>query len=311
MKLREIAKIIPGQLVGDGNVNLKNVAEIKEAKSGDLVFVLEPKLLASALSSPASAVIASNQADLKGKPGLLVNNPRGAMARILAFFAPKKKSFKGIHKSAVIAKSARLGKRLTIYPFVYIGENCLIGDDTTIYPHVTLYDGTVVGKRVILHSGCRLGIDGFGYIQENGRHLKIPQIGNVIIEDDVELYANVCVSRATLGSTVIGAGTKIDNLSHVAHNCKIGRDCAIVSLVGFAGSVSLGDRVQVGGQSGFAGHVTIGDDTAILARSGVTKSWPARSVISGFPAIGHQEDLKQIALLHQLPKTIKRFKLPQ
>lgn len=311
MKLKELAKIVPGLLTGDGEVTLRGVAPIEEAKSGDLVFVLDQKLLASALSSPASAVVAPAKANLGSKPGILVNNPRAAMARLLNLFAPKRKPFRGIHKSAVIAKSAKLGKRVVIYPFVYVGEDCIIGDDTILHPHVTLYDGTIVGKRVILHAGCHLGVDGYGYVQENGRHVKIPQIGNVIVEDDVELFANVCVSRATLGSTVIGSGTKIDNLSHVAHNCQIGRDCAIVSLVGVAGSVTLGDRVQVGGQTGFAGHVKVGADSVIVARSGVTKDWPAGSVISGFPAMDHKKELEQMALVRRLPEYFKRFKLPQ
>ncbi|NQT29471.1 MAG: UDP-3-O-(3-hydroxymyristoyl)glucosamine N-acyltransferase [Candidatus Saganbacteria bacterium] len=320
MKLKELAKLVCGKIVGNADLDVKGVSLVSEAESGDLVFVLEDKLLASAISSKASALVASSATAISGKPAIVVDDPRAAMAKILLCFAPKTPCPKGIHQTAIISKSCKIGKGVSIgaysvlgenvsigdntivYPQVYIGPKSQLGQDCIVHPQVSIYHNVIIGNRVVLHSGCRLGIDGYGYIQEKGKHVKIPQIGNVIIEDDVELYADVCVSRATLGSTVVGAGTKIDNLSHIAHNCKIGRDCAIVSLVGFAGSVTLKDHVYVAGQAGFNGHITIGENTVVMAKSGVTKDIPANSTISGFPAQDHKAEIKYRGALRRLAK---------
>ena len=162
------------------------------------------------------------------------------------------------------------------------------------------------GKRVILHAGASIGVDGYGFVFDEGKHKKIPQIGTVIIEDDVEIYSNTCVARATLGATIVKRGTKIDNLTHIAHNCVIGEDCALTSLLGFAGSVTFGNRVFVGGQAGFNGHISVGDNTVIMARAGITKSIPSNSIISGFPAQDHRKEMEMQALLHMLPKLYKK-----
>lgn len=305
MKLAELAKLVAGQVVGDANTEIRGVAPINEAKSGDLVFVLDDRFLASGLSSQASALLASSKAEIKGKSAILVDKPRYAMTKLLPLFAPKTKAFKGIDKTAVVPKSCKLGKGVTLGPYVVLGENVTIGSNTIIHPHVWIGDNCIIGKNVTLHSGCRIGVDGYGYVQEKGKHVKLPQIGNVIIEDDVDLYANVCVSRATLGSTVIGSGTKIDNLTHVAHNCKIGKDCAIVSLVGFAGSVTLEDHVYVAGQAGFNGHITIGENSIVMAKSGVTKDVPPNSMVSGFPAQDHRQEIALQAALRRLAKKAK------
>ncbi|MBN2058540.1 MAG: UDP-3-O-(3-hydroxymyristoyl)glucosamine N-acyltransferase [Candidatus Saganbacteria bacterium] len=302
MKLSELAKIVAGKVVGDDRAEIKSVSQIDEAKSGDLVFVLDDRFLASALSSPATAIVASSNNPVKGKPAILVKDPRMAMAKLLPLFAPKLAPFKGIHKTAIVPKSCRLGKDVAVGAYVVLGENVEIGDNSTIYPHVWIGDNSIIGKSVLLHSGCRIGVDGFGFVQEGGKHRKIPQIGNVIIGDDVELFANVCVSRATLGSTVIGSGTKVDNLTHIAHNCRIGKDCAIVSLVGFAGSVTLEDRVSVAGQAGFKGHITIGENSVVMARAGVTKDVPQNSVVSGFPAQDHRKEIAYQVALRRLAK---------
>jgi len=300
VKLKKLAKLVSGEIIGDGEVDIQNVSPIEAAGERDLVFVLEEKFLAPALSSSAAALVAPLSAKIENKPAVLVKNPRLAMAQILPLFAPRTKVNPGIHRTAVVAKSAKIGKRVTISPFVCIGEDCEIGDDTIIHPSVTIYDRVKIGKRVIIHSGARIGVDGYGYIPQGKSYLKIPQIGKVIIEEDVEIYANVCISRATLGSTIIGAGTKIDNLSHVAHNCKIGKNCAIVGLVGFAGSVTLKDHVSVGGQAGINGHVTVGENAVVMARAGVTKDIADNAVVSGFPAIDHSKDLKIQAVLRRL-----------
>lgn len=304
MKLKKLAALVSGEIVGDAEINIKGVAPIEEAGAGDLVFALEEKFLALALRSKASAMVApvSVSVSVTGKATILVSNPRLAMAQVLSLFAPKPKVSSGIHKSAVIAKSARIGKRVTIHPFVFVGEECEIGDDVVIHPSVTIYDRVKIGKRVIIHSGARIGVDGYGFVWHEGKYVKIPQIGTVVIEDDVEIYANVCISRATLGETRIGAGTKIDSLTHIAHNCKIGKNCAIVSLVGFAGSVTLKDNVQVGGMAGFSGHITVGENTIVMAKAGVTKDIPNNAIVSGFPAQDHAEEMKYQAALRRLAK---------
>jgi len=305
MKLKDLAKAVAGTVVGNEDVNIKSVSPINEAKEGSLVFVLEEKLLGPALKSKASAILTANKFTVKDKAAILVENPRKAMADVLFIFMPKTKAIKGIHKTALLAKTAAVGAGTSIGAYAVIGENVKIGKNCLIHPQVTIYDNTVIGNNVIIHSGTRIGVDGYGFVQEAGEHKKIPQIGNVVIEDDVELFANVCISRATLGSTVIGQGTKIDNLTHVAHNCKIGKHCAVVSLVGFAGSVTLKDHVTVAGQVGFSGHITIGENAIIMARAGVTKDVPPRSVVSGFPAQDHRKEMAYRASLRRLTQKNK------
>lgn len=310
MKLKKLAEIVSGEIVGEAEIEIKRACPVEEAGAGDLVFVLEEKFLAPALASRASALVApvSVSASVKGKPAILVKNPRLALAKILPLFAPKSKARHSIHKTAVIAASAKIGKRVTIHPFVFIGEEVEIGDDCVIHPSVTIHDRVKVGKRVILHSGARIGVDGFGFVWDEGKYVKIPQIGTVVIEDDVEIYANTCVARGTLGATRIGTGSKIDNLTHVAHNCVFGKHCAITALVGFAGSVTFKDHVSVGGMAGFNGHITVGENTVVMAKAGVTKDIPDNSVISGYPAIDHKKDLEIQALLHKLPEIHKKLK---
>lgn len=307
MKLKKLSELVSGSLVGDGETDIKRVSPVDEAGAGDLVFVLEEKYLAPALNSKAGAIIASLNSKIVGKPAVLVKNPRLAMAQILPHFAPKKPA-PFIHPSAVIAKSAKIGKRVTIYPFVYIGEHCEIGDDSTIHSNVSLYDRVKIGKRVILHSGVRIGVDGYGFVWHQGKHVKIPQLGSVMIEDEVEIFANVCISRGTLGTTRIGRGTKIDNLTHIAHNCNIGENCAIVSLVGFAGSVTLKDHVSVGGHAAFNGHITVGENTVVMGKAGVTKDFPPNSILSGFPAQDHSAEMKLQSTIRQMAKKYKSEK---
>lgn len=323
MKLKELAKLVSGEIVGNGELDIKAVSPIEEAKSGDLVFVLDNKFLASALKSKAAALVSYSKTKPRGKSAILVADPRRALAKILPFFAPQRRIAKGIHKSAVIPKSCKIGKKVSIGPFVVLGENVSIGNGTIIYPHtyigegskigdnciihsnVSIYDRATIGSRVILHSGSRIGVDGFGFVPQAGQHLKIPQIGTVIIEDDVEIYANVTIARGTLGATIIEAGTKIDCLSHIAHNCKIGKNCALVSLVGLSGSVTLKDHVYVGGQAGFSGHNTVGENSIVMARAGVTKDFPPNSVVSGFPAQDHRREMEFQAALRRLAKKSK------
>ena len=323
VKLKDLAKQVLGEVAGDGEVVIRGVSPVEAAKDGHLVFVLDNKLLDQAIKSKASAVVVPYRSKIKNKPALLVKDPRLTLAQLLPLFAPKKAALKGIHKTAVIPKSCKIGREVAlgpfvvlgenvsigaqtqIYPHTYVGDNSKIGSSCTIYPNVSIYDNSIIGKNVIIHTGVRIGVDGYGFAPQGEKHIKIQQIGNVIIEDDVEVYANVCISRGTLGSTIIGAGTKIDNLTHIAHNCKIGKNCAIVSLVGFAGSVTLGDHVYVAGQAGFRGHNTIGKNSVVMARAGVTKDFPANSIISGFPAQEHGREMKLQASLRKFSKKNK------
>lgn len=323
MRLKELASIVSGSVVGNGDQVIKAVAPIEEAQSGDLVFVLSRKFLQPALRSRASAVVAPSSLKISGKPAILVKDPRFALAKILPHFVPRKEKAKGVHATAVVPASCRIGKDVYLGAFVVLDENVSIGDGSRVFPHayigrdtrigrecvihsnVSIYEDVIIGDRVTLHAGARIGVDGFGYVQEAKRHIKIPQVGKVIIEDDAEIYANVCISRATLGATIIGAGTKIDNLTHVAHNCKLGKNCAVVSLVGFAGSVTLKDNVYVAGQVGMSGHISVGENSVIMARAGITKDIPSNSTVSGFPAQDHHREMEFQAALRRLAQKAK------
>jgi len=306
--LEEIASLIRGELNGNPKLVIKNAANLEDAQAGDLTFASDEKSADKFETSGASAaIVPDNLKKYPSKPHIKVNDLRLAMAKVLAIFEHKKELKPGIHKTAQISKSAKIGPGCTIMAGVVIGDNCEIGDGTIIYPNVVLYDRTIVGKRCILHAGVVLGVDGFGYAPVGGKYEKIPQIGNVVIGDDVEICANSCVSRSTMGSTIIKRGTKIDNLTHIAHNCKIGEDCAITALVAIAGSCELGDHVSIGGTSGVVDHVKIGENTVVMGRSGVTKDIPPNSVISGFPAQDHNKELEQQAALRRLPKVIEKL----
>ncbi|MBI5699323.1 UDP-3-O-(3-hydroxymyristoyl)glucosamine N-acyltransferase [Candidatus Saganbacteria bacterium] len=304
MTLAELAALVGGEVQGDPQAKIDGIATLEGAKNGDLVFVLEKNNLSAALKSPASALVVIKGTDTGKKSAILVKNPRLALARILKEFTPPLfKVEPGVHPTAVIDNTAKLGKDVSVGALSYIGPEVIIGDESIIHPQVTLYPGVKLGKRVIIHSGARIGVDGYGFAPAGNIHEKIPQIGSVVIGDDVEIYANTCIARGTIGDTVIGRGAKIDNLTHIAHNCVIGEDCAITALVGFAGSVTFGNHVTVGGQAGFNGHITVGENTVVMAKSGVTKDIPANSVISGFPAIDHKVDLKYQAALRKLLET--------
>jgi len=303
--LNELAELVSGQLFGDPKTKIKNISTIEDAGNGDLVFVLDDKHLAAALKSKASALVVSEKAKISIKPAILVRNPRLAMALILSKFSRPREIEVGIHKTAVIHKTAKIGKNVAIGPLVYIGPHTEIGDNTILYPQVTIYENVNIGQHCVIHSGARIGVDGYGFASAGGTFEKIPQIGGVIIGDEVEIYANVTIARGTLGNTVIGSGTKIDCLTHIAHNCEIGENCAIVSLVGFAGSVKLGRHVTVAGQAGFSGHNIIGNNAIIMARAGVTKDIPANSIVSGFPVQDHSREMKYQAALRRLTKKSK------
>lgn len=321
--VRELSELVGGELRGDGDCEITGVSSVEEAAPGDLVFAQDARYLRLAASSPASAIVAPAGSRNTGKPLILVNDPRYAFARILELFAPARKAPTGIDPTvhigddfrhgndlsvgfgAFIGANVTLGDRVTIHPRVFIADDVRIGSDVTIHPMAVIHRGIVIGDRVTIHSGAVIGSDGFGYVTVEGSHHKIPQIGNVVLGDDVEIGANSAIDRARTGSTEIGSGTKIDNLVHIAHNVKIGRNCLVVALVGIAGSVTIGDRVVLAGQTGVKDHVTIGDDAILAARAGAIGDIKSGTCVSGFPARDHNEQLKISAAMHRLPDLLK------
>ncbi len=325
VSLKELSEYLNESYYGDGEIVIKGVAGINEAAAGDITFAVKPKYIKSLSISKASAVIISPEVKVEDVkvPYIVSKNPYYAFARLLEFFFPAVKVKGGrqesgpLAQSAVIGKNARIyhgafidenaviGDNCVIYPGCFIGENARVGNNTWLYSNVTLRENCIVGADCIIHSGAVIGADGYGFVKHNGSYYKIPQIGNVEIEDCVEIGANVTCDRATIGSTRIGRGTKIDNLVHIAHNVQIGRNVLIVAQVGVSGSVDIGDDVTIAGQSGVVGHVSIGAGSVIAARSVVTSDIKPKSFVSGFPAKPHTEEMKIKAATRKLPNLVK------
>jgi UDP-3-O-[3-hydroxymyristoyl] glucosamine N-acyltransferase len=287
----EIAELLEGELNGDPNIIIKGISGIREAEEGDITFLANRKYYSLMQTTRASAVIIPKDISFNLKPIIKVENPSLAFAKLISIFSPMKVAHpKGIHPTALIGKDVELGKdigigaytvicdnvkigdRTIVYSGCYIGHHTIIGSDTLIYPNVTVREEIKIGSRVIIHSGTVIGCDGFGYATVGGIHHKIPQVGIVEIGDDVEIGANVTIDRARFNKTVIGKGTKIDNLVQIAHNVIIGQNCIIVAQTGISGSTTIGKGVILAGQTGIVGHITIGDGAVVAAQSGVSKS---------------------------------------
>lgn len=326
LTVEELAKRVEGALEGNGEALILGASSIEDADFGDVVFAENARRLSEAEKSRASAIIAFLDATTPDKPLIKVDNPRHAFAKILELFAPRLNAPPGIHPTAVIGQNVRLGANVSIGPHVvlgdnvcigdrtvlmasvYVGDYCQVGEDCILYPNVTLNHGAVLRQRVIVHSGTVIGADGFGYMRIGEHSYKIPQIGNVVVEEEVEIGANCTIDRAKTGSTLIGARTKIDNLVHIAHNVKIGPDCIIVAQVGIAGSSQLGRGVTLAGQAGVKDHVTIGDGAVVLAQAGLFGDVAPGEVVSGYPARPHREKLRQDAAAANLPDYVKRIR---
>ena len=321
--LQELADYLGGQLIGDPSVGISGLGTLDTATPGQITFLANPKYAHKVKSTSATAVILPPKADPFGRPAIVVGNPYLAFAKLLALFTARPRKARGIMTGASVDGSAVIGKEASVYPGTFIAEGVRIGDRVTLHPNVTLYEGVILGDDVTLHAGvsvregCRIGNrvtihngtviggDGFGYAPDGHSWCKIPQVGNVVIEDDVEIGANATVDRAALETTRIGRGTKIDNLVQIAHNCIIGEDCLIVAQTGIAGSVKLGRHVTLGGQVAIVDHAEIGENAMISGQSGVFGSVAPGEVLSGTPAIPHKARLKSAAVFPHLPEMRK------
>jgi UDP-3-O-[3-hydroxymyristoyl] glucosamine N-acyltransferase len=324
--LNKLAELINGSIIGDPNTLITGAADVSDAREGDIVFVESQKLLESAIESGASAIITNTQMPHVDVPRIIVDNPRYAFAKTLEAFAPVRYKEHGIHPTsfigegtvigenpsigynAFISRNVVIGNNVWIHPLAHISENVKIGDNSVIHPFVTIYDSVTIGSNVTIHSGTVIGADGFGYTRIGAEHYKIPQIGEVIICDNVEIGANVTIDRARTGKTTIGRGTKIDNLVHIAHNVTIGENCIIIAQVGVSGSVTIGDRVLLTGQAGVVDHVKIGDDAIICGRAGVIGDIEPGSFVSGYPARPHREQMRMHAAQKKLPNLLRTVK---
>jgi len=317
--LSEIAAAVGGRLVG-ADTMIAGVSSLDEARGGELAYVDGDRFVEAALASRAAAVVVGREITEIARPQVVVPDPRYAFVRIVERFFTSPRRARGV--AAEVARGVdveigpdvsiwpfvtlgdrvTIGARVTLYPGVFVGADAVIGEDSVLHPNVTVRDACVIGRRVIIHGGTVVGSDGFGYVQHEGRHHRIPQRGIVVVEDDVELGANVTVDRATFGHTLIGRGTKVDNLVQIGHNVTIGPDTILVAQVGIAGSTRLGAHVVVGGQAGLADHLEIGDRVMIAAQAGVTRSVADGEIVGGSPALPHQVALRAYGLLPRLPE---------
>ncbi len=327
--VEEIAAIVGGSIVGDRALLIRDAAPIDSAGPGEIAFAAGSRPLGAIRATGATAVIARDTEELRSvtlrnKALILVPNPQLAFAKVLELLRPGARPFPGLHPRASIAKGAVLGKDLSIGPYVVVeegaeigpgvvlhasvvvGRGARIGEGSVLHAGVVVGERCVLGRRVIVHPNAVIGSDGFGYAREGARYYKIPQTGTVRVGDDVEIGACVTIDRATLGETVIGRGTKIDNLVQVAHNVTIGEDVVIAAQTGIAGSTKIGSNCQFGGQVGVGGHIKIGDGTQIGAKSGISQDLPGGAPFSGIPAMPHAKWLRAQAMYARLPEMKKR-----
>ena len=325
---RRIAELVGGRLAGDGEATVESVAPIDRAASGQLTFLGNARY-APMLAGCAASVVLVTPA-LAQAPGgvaarVIVDKPQEAMLRLLPELYRAPEMVPGVDSTArigrgatlgsgvcigayvVIGAGARIGDRVRVDPHCVVGEGVAIGDESRLFPHVTLYSGTSLGRRVVVHAGARIGSDGFGYVHAEGEHRKIPHVGRCRIEDDVEIGANTTIDRGSIDDTVVGAGTKIDNLVQIGHNVRIGRLCLLAAQAGISGSTRIGDGCVIGGQVGMGGHLTIGDGAKLGGQSGVFGNVPAGETWSGYPARPHAVALRAQAALFKLSGMMRRL----
>jgi UDP-3-O-[3-hydroxymyristoyl] glucosamine N-acyltransferase len=321
--LKELAEFLGGRVIGDENAVVHGLGTLDEASEGQITFLANPKYASKVASTRATAVVVPPGAERHGRNVIETKNPYLAFAKLLTLFHVKPMISQGVMEGALVGKNVTMGKEISIYPGAYVAdgvklgnrvvlfpgvvlyEGVEVGDDVTIHANVTVREGCKIGNRVIIHSGVVIGSDGFGYAPDGKAYQKIPQIGIVVIEDDVEIGANTTIDRAALGFTMIRRGTKIDNQVQIAHNCIIGENCIIVSQTGISGSTKLGEHVTLGGQVGIVGHLEIGDNVMVGAKSGVHNNVTGGQIFSGYPAFPHKEWLKSASVFSKLPEMRK------
>ncbi len=324
--LGELAALLGGKLQGPAGLVIQGIAAIDRATPQEITFITQKRYARLAAQSQAAAfIVGPDQADL-ARPLIIVPHPYLAYAQAAALFAPPRSRWPGVSPLAFLGQGVKIGQEVSISPLACIGNGvrledrvtimpgCVLGDqvqigaDTLLYPNVTILERCILGQRVIVHSGTVIGADGFGFVQGPEGHQKIPQLGTVVIEDDVEIGANCTIDRGALGETRVGRGVKIDNLVHLAHNVTVGEHSLLVAQVGVAGSSKLGKGVGLGGQVGILGHIELGDGVQVAAQSGVPHSLPAGLTVSGSPARPHQETLRIVSHLAKLPEIYRRLK---
>lgn len=328
--LRELALLVQGELNGDGELEIRGADTLRDARSGDITFIDQAKLLGGLGTCLASAAVVATDICLESLPHIRVANVQQAFARIVAHFRPPlKDSWTGVHAAAAVSPTAELGPGVAVHACASIGDDvqigarsivhagvrilagCRIGEDVVLFPNAVLYENTVIGSRALIHAGAVIGGYGFGYATQQGQHCLSPQLGNVVIGDDVEIGACSTVDRATYGSTVIEEGTKIDNHVMIAHNCRIGRHNMICSQVGIAGSTTTGDYVVMAGQVGVRDHVHIGTGAMLGAKAGVMNDIPDGGAYVGIPATPERQQMLMLASLSKLPELKKQVKTLQ
>ncbi len=308
---KQIAEFTGGYVEGNERATVNNFAKIEEAKEGDIAFLSNPKYTTYVYDTKASIVLINEDVKLE-KPVsttlIRVKNAYECVAKLLQMYAASLPKKTGIHPLACVAASATIGKDVYVGPFACIGEGVTIGDGTMIFPHVTIYDGCRIGKNVTIHAGSVIGADGFGFAPNPDGYEKIPQLGIVIIEDNVEIGANTCIDRSTMGQTIIHKGVKLDNLIQVAHNCEIGENTVMSAQAGMAGSTKIGAWCMVGGQAGFSGHIHVADKTMVGAQCGVINNTKGDGEnLIGSPAMNPKEFFKAKALYRRLPDMYKEI----
>lgn len=327
MNAEEAAKIILGELHGDASMQIEGFAGLEDARENEITFIQEEKFLPLLEKSLSSCVIAplSLINKIQKKAVIYVKDPYLSYISLINNIIPENVYKPGIHPSAIIGKNVKIGNDVYVGPYsiieddteiedraviigkCYIGKNSRIGEDSIVHPNVTVYEQIIIGKRVIIHAGVIIGSDGFGYIQRQCKHIKIPHLGTVNIEDDVEIGANTSIDRGKFKSTTIGKGTKVDNLVHIGHNVSVGENCLIVAQAAIGGSCKIGKEVVIAGQVGITNGIEVGDKTIIAAQSGVTKSLPSSGIFWGTPARPLKETKEQLVLLNKLKDMKKKL----
>lgn len=323
--VKDLAQFLGGTVIGDENREISDVKGLAEAGSDDISFAVEP-YTEYLPQVHAGAVITEKEYPAGNNTLVLVENPRLAFSKLLELFHPRQSVEQGIHSTAVVDESAKIGENTAvmayvvigknvnigagsvIYPYVFIGDNVTIGVNAAIYPGAVIMENTVMGDNAVIRAHAVIGGEGFGFATKDGKHTRIPQIGNVTIGDDVEIGACTTIDNGTLGSTKVGRGTKIDNLVHLGHNVEIGEDCFVIAQTGIAGSTKVGNHVTFAGQTGCTGHITIGDNVTFAGKSGIVGNVASNTINAGFPARPHIEWSRTQVYIKKLPDLAKTVK---